>query len=65
MLEISRPTQMILRGAPPVLSFFWYAIIYTEIIKTPVTKGSAIGIVQIWIVHEICTVVATTPKVYQ
>ena len=61
MLEISRPTQMILRGAPPVLSFFWYAIIYTDIVKTPVTIKAAIGIMRICIVHEIPTVVATTP----
>ena len=52
---------MILRGAPPVLSFFWYAMIYTDIVKTPVTKSSAIGIMQICIVHEIPTVVATNP----
>ena len=61
MFEIPRATQKTLPVAPPVLSVFWDAIIYTEVVKTPVTKGSDIGIVQIWIVHEICTVVATTP----
>ena len=47
--------------APPMLSAFWCALLYKDIVKTPDTKGSAIWIPSEKIGHEKPTVVATTP----